>query len=66
MATTTKKGTENKKAKLRRPVVKKSPSQQGQTIAELRQQLAECLKQKDATAMVTMPQPSVSQRVATT
>jgi two-component system NtrC family sensor kinase len=51
MATITKKGSNSKKRKLRRRVVKKSPIQQGQTIAELRQQLAECLKQKDATAI---------------
>ena len=51
MATTTQKGSKSKKAKLRRRAVKKSPIQQGQTIAELRQQLAECLKQKDATAI---------------
>ena len=39
MATTTKKGSKNKKAKLRRPVVKTSVAEQAQTIAELRQQL---------------------------
>ena len=32
-------------------MVKTSPAKQAQTIAELRQQLAECLKQKDATAI---------------
>jgi hypothetical protein len=36
MATTTKKGSKNKKARLRRPVVKTSPAKQAQTIAELR------------------------------
>ena len=39
MATTTKKGSKNKKAKPRRPVVKTSVAEQAQTIAELRQQL---------------------------
>src|SRR6266550_8231398 len=51
MATTTQKGSKSKKAKLRRRVVKKSPVTQRPTNAELRQQLAECLKQKDATAI---------------
>ena len=51
MATTTKKGSKNKKTKPRRPVVKTSPAKQAQTNAELRQKLAECLKQKDATAI---------------
>ena len=39
MATTTKKGSKNKKTKPRRPVVKTSPAKQAQTIAELRQEL---------------------------
>ena len=39
MASTTKKGSENTKAKRRRPVVKTSPAKQAQTIAELRQEL---------------------------
>jgi GAF domain len=39
MASTTKKGSKNKKAKLRRPVVKTSPAEEAQTIAELRQEL---------------------------
>ena len=39
MARTTKKGSNNKKATLRRPVVKTSVAEQAQTIAELRQQL---------------------------
>src|SRR5262245_45057909 len=43
MATTTKKGSKNTKAKARRPLVKTSVAGQGQTIAELRQQLAEAL-----------------------
>ena len=50
MATTTKKGSKNKKAKLRRPVVKTSLAEQAQTIAELRQQLAESLQRENATA----------------
>jgi GAF domain-containing protein len=48
MATTTKKGSKNKKAKLRRPVVK--TSEQAQTMEELRQQLAKSLQDKNATA----------------
>ena len=51
MATTTKKGSKNKKAKLRRPVVKTSVAEQAQTIAELRQQLAESLQRENATAI---------------
>ena len=43
MASTTKKGSKNKKAKLRRPAMKTSVAEQAQTIAELRQQLAESL-----------------------
>ena len=39
MATTTKKGSKNTKAKPRRPVVKTSPAKHAQTIAELRQEL---------------------------
>ena len=39
MATTTKKGSKNKKAKLRSPVVKTSVAEQTQTIAELRREL---------------------------
>ena len=50
MATTTKKGSKNKKAKLRRPVVKTSVAEQAQTIAELRQQLVESLQRESATA----------------
>ena len=50
MATTTKKGSENKRAKLRGPVVKTSVAEQAQTIAELRQQLAESLQRENATA----------------
>ena len=48
MASTTKKSSKVKKAKLRRPVIKK-PAEQEQRIAELRQQLAESLQQKSAT-----------------
>ena len=44
MASTTKKGSKNKKTKPRRPVVKTSPVKQAQTNAELRQQLAECME----------------------
>jgi hypothetical protein len=45
MATTTKKGSKNKRAKLRGSVVKTSVAEQAaQTIAELRQQLAESLQ----------------------
>jgi GAF domain-containing protein/anti-sigma regulatory factor (Ser/Thr protein kinase) len=50
MTTTNKKGSKNKKAKLRDPVVKTSLAKQAQTIAELRQELAESLQQKNATA----------------
>ena len=50
MASTTKKGSKNKKAKLRRPAMKTSVAEQAQTIAELRQQLAESLQREDATA----------------
>jgi GAF domain-containing protein len=50
MATTTKKGSKNKKAKLRSPVVKTSVAEQTQTIAELRQQLTESL-QRENTAL---------------
>ena len=50
MATTTKKGSKNKKTKPRRPVVKTSLVKQAQTNAELRQELAESLRQKNATA----------------
>ena len=39
MATTTKKGSRNTKAKPRRAVVKSSPPKRAQTIAELRQEL---------------------------
>jgi hypothetical protein len=39
MATTTKKGSKNKRAKLRGSVVKTSVAEQAQTIAELRQEL---------------------------
>jgi hypothetical protein len=55
MATTTKKGSPNKKAKLRRPVVKTSPAKQTQTIAELRQQFAKSMKRGRATASERAP-----------
>src|SRR5215468_1885874 len=48
MATTTRKGSDNKKAKPRRPVVKTSADEQAQTIAELRQELAESLLREEA------------------
>ena len=58
MATTTKKGSENTKAKRRRPVVKTSPAKQAQTIAELRQglearnrDLAASLQRESATSV---------------
>src|SRR6266545_905966 len=50
MASTTKKGSKNKNAKLSRPVVKTSVAKQAQTNAELRQQLAECMQRESATA----------------
>src|SRR5262245_15312449 len=50
MATTTKKGSKNTKTKPRGPVVKTSVAEQAQTIAELRQQLAESLQRENATA----------------
>ena len=49
MATTTKKGSKNTKAKPRGPVVKTSVAEQAQTHAELRQQLAESLQRENAT-----------------
>ena len=48
MATATKKGSKNTKAKPRRAVVKTSLAEQAQTIAELRQQLAESLLREKA------------------
>ena len=48
MATTTKKGSKNKRAKLRAPVVKTSAGEQAQTNAGLRQQLAEALEGEKA------------------
>src|SRR5215813_10075642 len=57
MATTTRKGSDNKKAKPRRAVVKTSLTEQAQTIAELRQELetrnrdlAESLQRENVTA----------------
>jgi GAF domain-containing protein/anti-sigma regulatory factor (Ser/Thr protein kinase) len=49
MAKTTKKSSNNKKATLRRPVVKTSVAEQAQTIAELRQQLDESLQREEET-----------------
>ncbi|HEY1234459.1 MAG TPA: GAF domain-containing protein [Candidatus Binatia bacterium] len=46
MAIKTKKGSQNNKAKLQRPNVKMSLAKQDQTIAELRQQLAQSLKRE--------------------
>jgi len=45
MATTTKKSSKNKKAKLRLPMVNTSVAEQAQTIAELRQELRDCKRQ---------------------
>jgi GAF domain-containing protein/anti-sigma regulatory factor (Ser/Thr protein kinase) len=49
MATTTKKGSKNTTVKTRRPVVKTSPAKHAQTMAELRQQLAESLQRENET-----------------
>ncbi|HEU4340455.1 MAG TPA: GAF domain-containing protein, partial [Candidatus Binatia bacterium] len=46
MAITTKNGSKSKKVKLRRPAVKTSPAKQAQTMAELRQQLAESMERE--------------------
>jgi sRNA-binding protein len=45
-----KKGSKNTKARLRYPAMKTSVAEQAQTIAELRQQLAESLQRENATA----------------
>ena len=50
MATPTKKGSDNKKTKLRLDSVKTSPIEQAQTNADLRQQLAECMQRESAMA----------------
>ena len=50
MATTTKKGSKNTKAKPRRAAVKSSPAKQAQTIAELRQELGESLQRENEIA----------------
>jgi GAF domain-containing protein len=47
----TKKGSKSTKAKPRLAVVKKSPPKRGQTIAELRQELAQSLQRENATAI---------------
>src|SRR5262245_21255790 len=52
MASTTKKDTKKSKAKPRRAVVKTSVDEQAQTIAELRQQLAEALEQQTSTSEI--------------
>ena len=49
MATTTKKGSKNKTAKLRGSVVKRSAGEQAQTIAELRRELE--ARNRDLTAL---------------
>ena len=50
MASTTQKDSKKSKAKLRGSVVKTSAAEQAQTIAELRQQLAESLQRENASA----------------
>ncbi|HEU4344345.1 MAG TPA: GAF domain-containing protein, partial [Candidatus Binatia bacterium] len=50
MPTTTKKGSKNTKAKPRRSVVKLTLDRRAQTIAELRQELAQSLQREKATA----------------
>ena len=50
MASTTKKDSKNKKARVRRPVVRPSVAKQAQTIAKLRQQLAASMQLQSATA----------------
>src|SRR5262245_36406211 len=51
MTTTTRKGSDNKKTKPRRPMVNTLVAEQAQTMAELRQQLAESLQRENATAI---------------
>jgi len=53
MASTTKKGSKNKKAKPRRPLVKTSPAKHAPTMAELRQQLAESVQRRARPAAKT-------------
>ena len=50
MASTTKKGSKNTKAKPRRATVKTSTAKQAQTNAELRRELAQSLQRENATA----------------
>jgi hypothetical protein len=50
MATTPKKGSKNKKARSRRPLVKTSLAKRAHTNAELRQELAESLQRENTTA----------------
>ena len=50
MASTTKKGSTKTKVKPRPVVVKSPPAKQAQTIAELRQELAQSLRRENATA----------------
>src|SRR5262249_57991612 len=50
MATPTRKGSKNKKAKLRRSMVNTSVDEQPQTIAELRQQVATLSQDQETTA----------------
>src|SRR5262245_22385148 len=70
MATPTKKGSTNKKAKLRRPLVNTSVAEQAQTNAELRQELAQSLQRENATAsenvrLVQELKESLEQQTAT-
>jgi len=50
MASTTKKGAKNSKAKPRRATLKKSPSQPAQSVQSLRRDLADALEQQNATS----------------
>ncbi len=51
MPNTTKRGSKSTKVKPRRAVKKTSPAKQAQTIAELRQELAESLQREKATVI---------------
>ena len=70
MASTTQKGSKKSKTKPRRAVVKTSLAEQAQTIAELRQQLAESFQRENATAsenvrLVQELKESLEQQTAT-
>src|SRR5262249_37431655 len=70
MATTSKKGSKNKKAKLRRHMVNTPVAEQAQTNAELRQELAESLQREKAIAnengrLVRELKESLEQQTAT-